>query len=192
MRETNLADTLRSVTMQHIQENALNLFRDNGYGEVSIEMVASACGVNPATIYRHFGSKEQLVIWNPTQDVQEAAFQATLADRPLVDALRALVQKAEDNEKLRIALRHRMEIVQTNGRLKDALRASEAALGQRFARALDPDRNGPAPHYVAAGRALAALMSGSIDAWASQDTGQSLTETLDMGMATLRRSLSDD
>lgn len=50
--------------MRKVQEAALRLFRRHGYEAVTVEQIAAAAGVGPATIYRNFGSKERVILWD--------------------------------------------------------------------------------------------------------------------------------
>jgi AcrR family transcriptional regulator len=50
--------------MRHVQLTALRLFEAHGFDAVTIEAVASAALVSAPTIYRHFGTKEGLVLWD--------------------------------------------------------------------------------------------------------------------------------
>ena len=44
-----------------IEETALELFRTRGFDHVTVEDVCAEAGVAPATFYRHFGTKEEVV-----------------------------------------------------------------------------------------------------------------------------------
>ncbi|WP_051178361.1 TetR/AcrR family transcriptional regulator [Nocardia concava] len=52
--------------MSRIQRTALDLFAEHGYREVTVERVAAAAGVSPSSIYRYFGTKEMLVLYDET------------------------------------------------------------------------------------------------------------------------------
>jgi AcrR family transcriptional regulator len=47
---------------QRILETAWALFASEGYAEVSMQNIADAAKVNKATLYHHFGDKEQLFV----------------------------------------------------------------------------------------------------------------------------------
>jgi AcrR family transcriptional regulator len=44
-----------------IEQTALELFRDRGFDRVTVEDVCAAAAVAPATFYRHFGTKDEVV-----------------------------------------------------------------------------------------------------------------------------------
>ncbi|MEV6360622.1 TetR/AcrR family transcriptional regulator [Nocardia asteroides] len=59
-----LLERRKLQAMLEIQDVALGLFESDGYRKVSVEQVAAAAGVSASTIYRYFGTKEQLVVWD--------------------------------------------------------------------------------------------------------------------------------
>ncbi|MFI7529487.1 TetR/AcrR family transcriptional regulator [Nocardia salmonicida] len=60
----SLLERRKVQAMLEIQDIALGLFESDGYRKVSVEQVAAAAGVSASTIYRYFGTKEQLVVWD--------------------------------------------------------------------------------------------------------------------------------
>lgn len=50
--------------MLRVQDVALGLFEERGYDSVSIEEIAEEAAVGVATVYRHFGTKERIVLWD--------------------------------------------------------------------------------------------------------------------------------
>ena len=50
--------------MRRIQQVALDLFDERGYRNVTVERVAAEAGVSPSSIYRYFGTKEMLVLYD--------------------------------------------------------------------------------------------------------------------------------
>ncbi|MFE3757749.1 TetR/AcrR family transcriptional regulator [Nocardia tengchongensis] len=59
-----LLERRKIQTMLEIQDVALRLFESEGYRQVSVEQIASAARVSPSTVYRHFGTKENLIVWD--------------------------------------------------------------------------------------------------------------------------------
>lgn len=47
---------------ERIQENALRLFRDHGFGAVKMEEIAESSDVSAITVYRYFSTKQDLLL----------------------------------------------------------------------------------------------------------------------------------
>src|SRR5690349_3484703 len=60
----SLRDDKRRWTMREVQAAAIDLFEAQGYAPVSVEAIAAAAGVSAPTVYRHFGTKERIVLWD--------------------------------------------------------------------------------------------------------------------------------
>jgi len=60
----SLRDDKRRWTMREVQAAALDLFEAQGYAPVSVEAIAAAAGVSAPTVYRHFGTKERIILWD--------------------------------------------------------------------------------------------------------------------------------
>jgi AcrR family transcriptional regulator len=65
--EPGLRQRKRLQTMLRAQDAAYRLARVHGYEDTTIEAVAAAAEVSPATIYRHFGDKVNLFVWDPLE-----------------------------------------------------------------------------------------------------------------------------
>jgi AcrR family transcriptional regulator len=79
----------RQQTRDRIEQVALELFRRDGFGAVTVEDVCRAARVAPATFYRHFACKEDVVF------AYRADFSAALAD-----AVTAAAEGCPDHERL--------------------------------------------------------------------------------------------
>jgi AcrR family transcriptional regulator len=101
--------------MRHIQQTALNLFDAHGYGDVTIERIAAEAEVSPSSVYRYFGSKEQLVLYDEYDPELLAALDDKLAAHDPVTALREALSTAframlrDDEELIRRRMRYTME-----------------------------------------------------------------------------------
>jgi AcrR family transcriptional regulator len=84
----SLRERKRLRAMRRIQVVALDLFDAHGYDEVTIERVAAAAEVSPSSVYRYFGTKEQLVLWDEYDPLILGGVLAELGDHPPLPAFR--------------------------------------------------------------------------------------------------------
>ncbi|GAC69244.1 TetR family transcriptional regulator [Gordonia soli] len=54
----------RDATRMDIHEAAVDLFERNGFDATTVDEVAAAAGVSPRTFFRHFGTKEECVLYD--------------------------------------------------------------------------------------------------------------------------------
>ena len=108
--------TDRTSAMLAIQDVALNLFLADGYANVSVEDVAVRASISPRSVYRYFGTKEQLVVWDPIDSrlieyVEESMAERASASSWIASLLSGYVQlirramSLQDEERLRIRMR---------------------------------------------------------------------------------------
>lgn len=64
MATGDLRERKRTAAMYRIQTAALDLFESRGFDEVTVEEIALATDVSASSIYRYFGTKEQIVLWD--------------------------------------------------------------------------------------------------------------------------------
>lgn len=108
---TSLRERKRITAMHRIQTVALELFEREGFDDVTVERIAELAEVSPSSIYRWFGSKERLVIWDEYDPTALAAIEERLATAPPLEALREVVRMtmggafADDAERIRRRLR---------------------------------------------------------------------------------------
>jgi AcrR family transcriptional regulator len=81
----------RLARMRLAQTAALDLFEARGFDQVTIEEIAAVCDVSAPTIYRHFGTKEQLVFWDEYDPVLFGVLAERLRSLPVLEALRAAI-----------------------------------------------------------------------------------------------------
>jgi len=132
--------------MRAVQAAALDLFEARGFEAVSVEEVAEAAEVSPSTLYRRFGTKERLVLWDESDARIEARLGQVLGEVPPFAALRDAFVGA-----YREVGRDEIELHRRRGALVDA----EPALASALAEELDGARRDLSDALMAAyGRRL--------------------------------------
>jgi AcrR family transcriptional regulator len=83
-----LRERKKAKTRAAIQEHALRLFREQGYSATTIEQIADAAEVSPSTFFRYFPTKEDVVLFDSTDPLMFASFEAQPPEMGVVEALR--------------------------------------------------------------------------------------------------------
>lgn len=82
-----LREDKRLASMRRVQEVALELFEARGFDDVSVEEVATRAGLGAASVYRHFGTKERLVLWDEYDPMLFEAIAERLPTTPPFEAM---------------------------------------------------------------------------------------------------------
>src|SRR5919107_191621 len=72
---TGLRQRWREKARRTIQERALDLFDERGFGAVTIEEIAAAAEVSPSSVYRYFGTKEGLIVADEFDTMSQEALE---------------------------------------------------------------------------------------------------------------------
>ena len=127
----SLRERKRLRAMRRIQSVALELFEEHGFDEVTIDQIATITEVSPSTIYRYFGTKEMIVIWDEYDPLAIQAIMAELDDHPPLEAVRRVVQgmllSAFDHDAERIHRRMRLAFTHPSLEAASTLQAYEMA-----------------------------------------------------------------
>lgn len=127
-----LRERKRIAAMRRIQHVALDLFDERGFENVTIEQIADAAEVSPSSVYRYFGTKEQVVLRDEFEPQFFDALESAFAAHPPVEAVRRAVAAimaqffSRDDELARRRTRYSLE--------EPRLRASWAEQVDDFAR----------------------------------------------------------
>jgi AcrR family transcriptional regulator len=82
----------KAKTRAAIRRNALRLFREQGYAATTVEQIARSAEVSPATFFRYFPTKEDVVLRDDYDPLMFAAFKAQPADLTPMQAMRSAMR----------------------------------------------------------------------------------------------------
>ncbi len=88
MKTTGLRERKKAKTRAAIQEHGLRLFQEQGYDATTVEQIAEAAEVSPSSFFRYFPTKEDVVLFDSTDPLMFAAFEAQPPDLTVIEALR--------------------------------------------------------------------------------------------------------
>jgi len=159
-----LRERKKARTRAAIRDQALRLFRKQGYPATTVEQIAEAAEVSPATFYRYFATKEDVILQDDLDVITLAALEAQPPGLPPIAAVRAAVALARS----RLTAADRERFRETTA-LTFAVPEIRARALDEFARTLDvfaaalAKRSGRDPSDIAV-RALAGAVFGVITA----------------------------
>ena len=92
--QPGLRERKKAKTRASIREHALRLFREQGYAATRVEQIAEAAEVSPATFYRYFPTKEDVVLQDDMDVLTLEALEAQPAGLSPLAAVRGAVISA--------------------------------------------------------------------------------------------------
>ncbi len=115
-----LRERKKAKTRAAIQEHALRLFHEQGYDATTVEQIAEAAEVSPSTFFRYFPTKEDVVLFDPTDPLMFDAFEAQPPELSAIQALRNAVRSVFDQlpEEEFEVVRQREELIFANPELQ--------------------------------------------------------------------------
>jgi AcrR family transcriptional regulator len=123
-----LRERRRQRTAAEIERAALELFTGRGFDAVTIDDIADAAHISRRTFFRHYASKDDVLLGDPRRDEQLLlkSLDNLPAEMSPVDALHAaLLELASDLEADAVTTLHRIQV------LDDAPKAMATAFTQR-------------------------------------------------------------
>jgi AcrR family transcriptional regulator len=145
--QPGLRERKKARTRASIREHALRLFREQGYAATRVEQIAEAAEVSPATFYRYFPTKEDVVLQDDLDVLTLDALEAQPPGLSPLAAVRAAVVDAqarfteEERERFRQTTELTMAVPEIRARALDefarTIDGTAAVLARRSGR--DPD-----------------------------------------------------
>jgi AcrR family transcriptional regulator len=188
-----LRERKKLAAMRRIQQIALDLFDERGFDNVTIEQIAEVAEVSPSSVYRYFGTKEQVVLWDEVDVRFFDTVEAELASHPPVDAMRRAISVAmpqyfdRDDDLAKRKTRYAFE----EPALRAALLEQTDLLTRRVAEALARAAGQPVdelePQVIAT--TLIAVMMAAARHWHAHGYRTPIGEELERALAIVERGL---
>jgi AcrR family transcriptional regulator len=189
-----LRELKKRRTRAAIQEHALRLFKAQGYDATTVEQIAAAAEVSPATFFRYFKTKEDVVIQDDYDPIMAAALEKAPPDLPPLRAVRHALRDAfaeiprAELDRILDRTKMMMSVPALRARLLENHLATVEALGPPLARRLgrpDGDRVVRAVIGAMVGAWLTVILE-----WVDSDGAADLPDLMDAALAALEEGLS--
>lgn len=190
---TGLRERKRLAAMRRIQQVALELFDEHGYRSVTIERIAEDAEVSQSSVYRYFGTKEQLVLWNEHSDRILEIIASQIEDHPPVEAVRRAADNivselfGGDQQAIRRRMRYAMEEPDVRAALAVRMQEITQLLAGMLARG-SASHTDDLQHQVAASTIVGAVI-GAVHHWYASGYASSFDELLKRALAILEDGL---
>lgn len=189
LREAN-----RQRVMGEARREALALFVKQGFEATTVEQIASAAGISPATFYRHFRAKEDVLFNEGYDPFLERAFADRPADEPLAEVVRTVYQEFAarllEADHQALLLRHRL--MSSVPALRDRLMREERTNLDQLVKLL-ADRVGRSPDDFEVRLAAAAVNAAFAQAaqyWLDRDCAPQLPDLMELAMDRIKGVLA--
>jgi AcrR family transcriptional regulator len=172
----------RRNAMRTTQRAALSMFIERGFDDVTVGQIAAEVGMAPSTLYRHFRTKEDIVMWGEHDAAIDDALEHARADKPPLQALRSVFvdelatrYDADLDFQLR-RIRYIYATEQLHAAAVEADLRTRAELTAGLKQSMTKP-NRPAAAIIAGASLLA--LDIAIDRWQADNAKQSLTKRIE-------------
>ena len=187
----SLRERKKQQTKQRIQDEAFRLVREGSFETTTIEAIAAAADVSPSTVYRYFGTKEGVLLWDELEPPSWEVLAEELERRPPLEALLATFEHVMQigfhlpDAAMRERIRMLFELPELRSALRDSMAAYERQLASMIVEHSQED-------WLEA-RVIAAVAIGTLGAaledWVMGDAEHSFAASADAAVQALRRVL---
>jgi AcrR family transcriptional regulator len=193
MSSPGLRERKKAKTRLAIQEAAFRLIRERGYDATTVDQIAAAAEVSPATFFRYFPTKEDvllqddydpLLVENWRKHLRDGVSPVTVARRVIVETLGGL----PENELAMIRYRTKLmfEVPQLRARMWDNWISTQKMLDELIAEQLNSTADDIRVRTTSG--ALIGSMISTFEIWV-QHPERDLAEVLDEALGILERGL---
>lgn len=194
-RSVGLRERKKARTRAAIRQHALRLFVEQGYDATTVEQIAAAAEVSPATFFRYFPTKEDVVLQDEFDLVALAEMDALPPELSPITAFRTAAAAgrrlltADDAEAFAVTMQLTMSIPEIRARALDEFMRTTDQISDAIAR-----RTGASPDDFAvrnmAGAIIGVVMAAAMPRDADEDVDlDAMFDRIDAGLAHLDAGL---
>jgi AcrR family transcriptional regulator len=131
---SGLRESKREALRRTVQRIAISMCKAHGFENVTVDEVAKAANVSSRTVFRHFSSKEEMLLWDDTDELVEAIRALPVGTQP-VEAMRLLLVTLipERFEQDRDLLVDRLAVLSSNPQLWNQMDQQHRMLADQLA-----------------------------------------------------------
>lgn len=176
----------RMRTMADIQRIALELFAEQGFDATTVEQIAATADISPATFFRYFRSKSDLLESDEFDPVMARTFVARPAGEDVPTAIRETIRQLlplieqQDRESLLVRTRLMSTSSGLQAQLWHGLRANTGTFATAIAARTGADPGSLEVRAQAA--AVVAVLFEVLQVWAAGDGRDDLMALIDRGL----------
>jgi AcrR family transcriptional regulator len=182
-----LRELKQAAAMGRIQDAAYELLASVGYEATKVTDIAAAAQVSPSSVYRYFGTKEGVFLWDPLEGPFMDLLEARLEEHPPMEAVeRAFLELVADLEPDKEALlRERTQLLVSIPQLREAMRAMMSGFGDDLGGVLRRAGATDLEASVVAAATAAVLMAG-VEVWSRPGSTATLAEVTNEAFRSLQ------
>ena len=189
-----LRERKKLKTQRMIREEALRLFKSQGFNETTVEQIAEAAEVSPSTFFRYFPTKEAVLFSDEFDPLVIAALRSQPADKPPLRAVRDAIATAftemtpEDEREFLEVYRLATSTAEMRGHLYQNMLESLELFASTIAEWRGVDRQNPAVRTFV-GAVVGVILEGASE-WVNCDGSRPFREILDEHLRRLEEGLN--
>jgi AcrR family transcriptional regulator len=192
MSTPGLREQKKARTRAAIQQAALGLIETQGYDVTTCEQIAAAAEVSPATFYRYFPTKEDVVLSDDYDPMIAELVRRRPVEEPPLMAVRGALREAlgaggPDEEAVRHRTRLVLSVPALRARSHEQVESLRGHLAGALAARVGAEEDAVAVQVLAA--AAAAALGVGVEAWAEH--GGALADRVDEALAVLAAGAAD-
>lgn len=189
MLETNIWGVVTPRTLRtraRILDAALDLFERQGYDGTTVNQIADTAGVTPMTFFRHFPTKDAVLVTDPYDPLIAEAVVAQPTELPALERTRRglLAALGDITPTEDATARRRVALVARSPSLRGAIAVGTDATQQAIVERLTDDGVEPLDAAVAASACLAAITAALL-AWGAAPADVTLAHLVRRALAQL-------